>query len=175
MAAPPPPGYPAPPPGYPVTSGPSSGFAHPPPGAIDPRAAPPDGGKVAAGVPYDPAQQQQQQAYPGQQQQQQGYPQQYQQPQGGYPGGQQPQPYVDPNTGQTVYYHPNGQPYYANQVYPPPPNPYAQNPHMAAYPQQQQQQYPGGGGGSGGAGAGAGICAGVLGACLACLCLDAIF
>jgi hypothetical protein len=123
-------------------------------GAYDPRAAPDDGGKVAAGVPaYNPQQPQPQQ--------------QFQQ--------QPPQAYVDPNTGQTVYYAPNGQPYYANQVYPPPPPP---NPYMPAYPQQQgypQQQYqqqhqPGGSGG-----VGAGVCAGLLGGLLACCCLDAIF
>jgi hypothetical protein len=157
----------APPPGYPVVNqqaaGPSSGYAPQPTmavQAVDARAAPDDKASqaIAAGVPVQ-QQQQHQQVYPP----------------------QQPQAYVDPNTGQTVYYAPNGQPYYAQQqqVYPPPPaNPYApgaQGQYMAAYPQQQQQQYYAQQQQGGAGGAGAGLCAGLLGGLLACCCLDMIF
>jgi hypothetical protein len=177
----------APPPGYPMVNsnnaaGPSSGYPPTMPVHADPRGAPvatggdekaaaaalaAQQGGVAAGTPVQGAQ-----VYPP----------------------QQPQAYVDPSTGQTVYYAANGQAYYAGQqqqgqgqqVYPPPANPYAPNPYgqqqpyMAAYPgqQQQQQQYyaqqqqPGGGGAGG---AGAGLCAGLLGGLLACCCLDMMF
>jgi hypothetical protein len=163
----------APPPGYPVTggssgAGPSNGFAAPRAGAFD--------DKPASGVPAPPAH---------------APPQTYVDPATGqtYAIGPDGQPYwltaANPQQ-QQQHQHQQHQ-----QVYPPPQNPYAPQggggaggPYMQhQQPQQAYGAYPGGGGGggmgggagSGAAGAGAGVCAGLLGACLACMCLDAIF